>query len=75
MKDTLRYKIRYRIELLRLNVTDFLRGCIVRMIQLHDRLHAFRIECTGFSAPDFSRKNVYIDPMLYYNSLSCYGAV
>lgn len=75
MKDTMKYEIRYRIELLRLNVTDFLRGCIVRMIQLHDRLHALHVQCISLSAPDFSHKNVYIDPMLFYNSLSCYGSM
>ena len=75
MKETMKYEIRYRIELLRLNVTDFLRGGVVRMIRLHDTLRALRAECITLSAPDFSRRNAYMDPMLYYNSLTCYGAM
>ncbi|MCK9169593.1 MAG: hypothetical protein M0P01_04190 [Treponema sp.] len=75
MRDTMKYEIRYRIELLRLNLTDFLRSCIVRMIQLHDRLHALHVTCISLSAPDFSHKNEYTDPLLFYNSLSCYGTM
>lgn len=75
MKDTMKYEIRYQIELLRLNVSDFFRGCIVRMIQLHDKLHALHKQIISLSAPDFSQKNAHIDPVLYYNSLSCYGTM
>jgi len=75
MRDTMEYEIRYRIELLRLNLTGFFRSCIVRMIQMHDRLHDLYVQCSRLSAPDFSHTNVYMDPLLYYNSLSCYGTM
>jgi hypothetical protein len=75
MRDIMKYEIRYRIELLRLNFTDFLRGCIVCMIQLKDRLHALHVQCIGLSVPDFPHTNAYVDPLLYYNSLSCCGTM
>ena len=75
MKNTIKYEIRYRIELLRLNLTDFFRGFMVRIIQAHDRLHALHAACISLSTPDFPDTNTYIDPLLFYNSLSCSGTM
>jgi hypothetical protein len=75
MKDTMKFEIRYQLELLRLNVTDFVRGCIVRMIRLHDVLYTGFMHGIGLSVPDFLHHPLNIDPMLYYNSLSCYGTM
>jgi hypothetical protein len=75
MRGTIEFKIRYQLELLRLNVTDFIRGCIVRMIRLHDVVYAGLMHCIGLSVPDFLHHPLNIDPMLYYTSLCCYGTM